>query len=201
VAVHHGAQHHVFRQLVGFRFNHQHGTFGTGHDQIQFAGLQFGGGRVEHILAIDVTDARGAHRAVKGRPDRARAAEAPISAGMSESTSGLADITVATTCTSLKKPSGKQRANRTIDQATDQRFLGRVVRLALQEAAGNAAGGIGLFLVIDSQRKEILAGLDFVLGHHGDQHHGVVHVDDDGAGGLAGNFAGFQGDCMTTVLE
>jgi hypothetical protein len=35
------------------------------------------------------------------------AAEAPIIAGMSESTSGLIDSTVAMTWTSLKKPSGK----------------------------------------------------------------------------------------------
>ena len=30
VAEHHAAQHHVFRQLEGFGFDHQHGGFGTG---------------------------------------------------------------------------------------------------------------------------------------------------------------------------
>jgi hypothetical protein len=46
--------------------------------------------------------------------------------------------------------------------------------------------------------------LTFLLlgrGHRGDQHHGAAHADHDRAGRLAGNFARFQRDFVTTVLE
>jgi hypothetical protein len=39
------------------------------------------------------------------------------------------------------------------------------------------------------------------LGHHGGQHHGVVDVDQHGAGGLAGDFAGFHRDGLVAPLE
>ena len=65
MAEYHGAQHHIFRQLVGFRLHHQHGTFGTRHHQVQLGGFQFRRGWVEHVLAVDIADAGGAHRAVE----------------------------------------------------------------------------------------------------------------------------------------
>jgi hypothetical protein len=40
-----------------------------------------------------------------------------------------------------------------------------------------------------------------ILAHHGGQHHGVVDVDQHGAGGLAGDFAGFHGDRVLAPLE
>jgi hypothetical protein len=39
VAEHHGAQHHVFGQLLRFGLDHQHGGFGAGHDQVHLAAL------------------------------------------------------------------------------------------------------------------------------------------------------------------
>ena len=54
---------------------------------------------------------------------------------------------------------GKQRPDRAVDQARDERLLLGRPALALEIAAGDAAGGEGLFLVIDGERKEIDAGL------------------------------------------
>jgi hypothetical protein len=52
VAEHDGAQHHFFRQLHRFGFNHQHGGFGAGDHQIQLAGLELRGSRIQDVLAI-----------------------------------------------------------------------------------------------------------------------------------------------------
>src|SRR5256885_6885230 len=52
VAKDHGAQHHVFRQLLRLGLHHQHGGFGTGHDQIHLRILALGLTGVEHVLAI-----------------------------------------------------------------------------------------------------------------------------------------------------
>ena len=54
---------------------------------------------------------------------------------------------------------GEERPQRTVDQPRRQRLLFRRAPFALEEAAGDLAGGVRLFLVVDGQRKEILAGL------------------------------------------
>jgi hypothetical protein len=97
----HGAEHDVFGELLGLGFDHQHGGFGAGDDQVELCALQLGLGRAQHVLAVDVADAGGADRAAEGNAGNGQAAEAPIMAGMSGSISGLQDITVQTTCTSL----------------------------------------------------------------------------------------------------
>ena len=38
VTEHNSAQHDFFGQLLGFGFDHQHGGFGTGDDQVELAG-------------------------------------------------------------------------------------------------------------------------------------------------------------------
>jgi hypothetical protein len=77
VAEHHGAQHHLFGQLVGFGLDHQHGGFGAGDHQVQLAVGQLGLARVQHVLAVDVAHARGADRAVeRDAADRQRGAGA-----------------------------------------------------------------------------------------------------------------------------
>ena len=53
----------------------------------------------------------------------------------------------------------EERPDRPVDQARGQRLLFRRPALALEEAAGDLAGGEGLFLVVDGEREEILAGL------------------------------------------
>jgi hypothetical protein len=66
-----------------------------------------------------------------GTPDSASAAEAPSIAGMSASMSGFIEMTVATTCTSLKKPSGNSgRIGRSIRREVSVSFSdGRPSRL------------------------------------------------------------------------
>jgi hypothetical protein len=64
-------------------------------------------------------------------PERVSAADTASIAGMSESTSGLSESTVATTCTSLKKPSGKSgRIGRSMSRQVSVSFsVGRPSRL------------------------------------------------------------------------
>jgi hypothetical protein len=101
VAEHHGAQHHFFRQLLGFGFHHQHGGFGAGNDQIHLRILALGLTGVQHVFAVDVTHAGCADGAVERQPDTASAAETAIMAAMSASTSGFSEMVWMTTCTSL----------------------------------------------------------------------------------------------------
>ena len=54
---------------------------------------------------------------------------------------------------------GEQRPDRPVDQARGQRLLLGRPPLALEKAARDLARSEGLFLVVDGQREEILAGL------------------------------------------
>ena len=72
---------------------------------------------------------------------------------------------------------------------------------ALEEAAGNLAGSVGLLDVVDGQRKEVLPGLGGLGGHHGGQHHGAFDRHDHGTAGLARDFTGFQHDGLVAPLE
>src|SRR5690606_16978640 len=58
------------------------------------------------------------------------------------------------------EPLWKQRPYRPVDQAAGQRFLLGSSALALEEAARDTPGGRKLFLVVDSEREEILPLLD-----------------------------------------
>ena len=74
-------------------------------------------------------------------------------------------------------------------------LLGGGPAFALDEAAGELAGGVGLLAVVDDEREEVAAvvGLAF---DGGDQDHGVAVADDDGAVGLLGEFAGFEDEVL-----
>ena len=101
----------------------------------------------------------------------------------------------------IEKPLGEQRTDRTVDQAAGQGFEFAGLGFALEEAARNLAGGVGLLDVVDGQREEILSRFGAFGGHHGGKHHGVVDVDQHGAGGLPGDLAGFHGDRVLAPLE
>ena len=111
------------------------------------------------------------------------------------------DITVATTCTSLKKPSGNKRTDRPVDQSRRQRFFFRRPAFALEEAAGDLAGSVSALLIVDGQREEVLTRLHVLLANNGNQYDGVVQIDHDSAMRLASDFAGFQGQRVTTELD
>ena len=158
-------------------------------------------GRVQHVFAVDETDACCANRAVKrqagqrqrgGRADQRRNVGADFGVGRHHRGDDLHFV---------EEAIREQRADRAVDQAANQNFTVGRAAFALEEATGDATGSVGFFLVVDGQREEILAGFDFRLGDDGDQHHGVFNVDDNGAASLAGDFAGFQGDLMAAVGE
>ena len=161
MAEHHGAEHHVFGQARSLRTRPSARPAacrrrpGSSCEVLSSVAVGF-----STILSVDDSPTRAAPIGpLNGMPESASAAEAPIIAGMSESTSLFDDITVATICTSLKKPSGKQRPDRPVDQPGGQDFFFGRTAFALEEAAGDLAGGVRAFLIIDREREEVLTRL------------------------------------------
>ncbi len=131
----------------------------------------------------------------------ASAADAPMRAGMSGSISGFKRQHRYDDLYFVVEALWKQRSDRPVDQPRGQCLLLGRTAFALEEAAGNATGGIGLLDVIDGKRKEILARPQIARGNDGRQHDRVVHVHHDGAMRLACYFAGFQRHGMGTVSK
>ena len=198
----HGAQHLVFGQLFGFRLDHQHGVFGTGHDHVQARALQLLVGRVEDVAHfVVVTDTGGADRAVKrdagygqrgGGADHRGDVRIGLLVGGNDGADNLHFVHEA-----LRE----KRADRAVDQARGQGFLLARTAFTLEEATRDATGGVGLLLVVHGQREEALARIGLLGTDHGDQDGHAIHVDQHGAGGLTGNAPGLEGDGRLTELE
>ena len=70
-------------------------------------------------------------------------------------------------------------------------------RLALDEAAGELAGGVGSLAVLDLEREEVAAG-DGITGDSGDEDGGIAETDHDRAMGLLGELSGFEDERAVT---
>ncbi len=190
MAEHHGAEHDVLGKLLGFRFDHQHRVLRAGDDEVELALRHLVEHRVEHVFVVDEADARRADRAHEGRArerQRRRGRDHRQDVGI------VLEIVRQRRHDhlGLVAPAfGEQRPHRAVDQPRDQRlFLGRAA-FALEIAAGNAARGVELLLVVDGERQKIDAFPRLLGGDDGRQHFRFAVGGDDGAVGLARDLAG-----------
>ncbi len=95
----------------------------------------------------------------------------------------------------------KQRTDRAVDQAGDQRLFFSRPAFALEVTAGDAARGIGLFLIIDGQGKEIDALAGRLGGDDGRQNDGLAIGGENSAVGLPRDFPGFQSEGTPTPVD
>ena len=140
MAGHHGLEHVVFGELLGFRFDHQHGVVRARDHEVERRGLHLVDGRVELELPVDHADAGGADRAHEGdareregRGGRDHGQDVGI---VLEVVRQHGDHDLGVVAVAL----GEQRPDRAVDQAGDQRLLLGGAAFALEIAAGNAAG-------------------------------------------------------------
>jgi hypothetical protein len=192
MAEHHRVQHHLFGELLGLRLHHHDGIGGAGHHQVEIALLHLGKGRVEDEIAVDETDPGGRDRPEerdarqrqrRGRRDHGD--DVGIVLHVVRQHRGD-DLRLAL------EALDEQRPDRPVDQPRHQRFLLGRPALALEIAAGDLAGGVGLFLVVDGEREEVEPRLGAVLGHHGGEHRRLAVGDEHRAVGLARHAAGFE---------
>ncbi|SCD23017.1 hypothetical protein BR141012304_10577 [Brucella inopinata] len=192
VAEHDGAEHDIFGQFLRFRFDHQNRFRRTGNHQIELGFRHFIDIRVQDIFAIDITDARAADRpherhARNGEGSRCRNHRQDVRVVFQiVLENGNDDLRVVLVAVNEK------RADRTVDQARNEGFVFARTAFTLEIAAGNLAGCVGLFLIIDGQRKKVLARLRFLGRNDSCENGGFAIGGKNSAVSLTGNFAGFE---------
>ncbi len=191
VTEHHGAEHDLFGQFLRFQLNHQHRILRAGDDEIELALFHLVDGRVEHVFAVAEADARGADRAHErraGQRQRGGGRHHGDDVGivlLIVREHGDDDLGVAAPAL------GEQRPDRAVDQPRRQRVLFRRAALALEITAGNAAGRVVFFGVVDGQRQKVDAGLRLLGGDDGGDDGCLTVGGDDGAVGLTRDFSSF----------
>ncbi len=201
VAEHHRAQHVVFRQFVGFGFDHQHAFVGAGDDQVQLGIGHLVQGRVEDEFTVDQADAAARDRAQERRAGNAQRGRGADHGGDVGVVFQVVGQNRADDLNFVLEAVGEQRADRTVDQARGQNLVFAGTAFTLEETTGDLARGIGLFNVVNGQGEEIDARTLGLFGNHGAEHLGLAIRGDNGAVGLAGDFAGFQGQLAPTPVN
>ncbi|OIQ77018.1 hypothetical protein GALL_412960 [mine drainage metagenome] len=201
VTEHHGLEHHVFGELIRLTLDHEHGGFGAGNDQIEARIGQFGAAGVQHEFTVDVADARCAHRAVEWQAGDGKRGAGGQQSGNIGIDVGIDRQHMDDHLDFVEKAFGKQRTDRAVDQPRGQRFVLAGAAFTLEKTAGNATRCVGLFDVIDGQREKILPRLGRARADYRGEHHGIVHIEQHGTAGLAGDFARFHRDLMASPLE
>ena len=151
-------------------------------------------GRVRDELAVNAADAERANRAAErnvGDHQRGGSAVDAEDVGIVLAIGGEKrgdDLRV------VEVALGEERPQRAVRHATGENFLFRGTAFALEVAAGDLADRGRAFAVLDGEREEILAFLDFGGGDGGDDDEGIAVADGDRAVGEVGELAGFDDD-------
>jgi hypothetical protein len=196
-----GAEHDLLGQLLRLRFDHQHGVLGARDHEVEHALVHLRGGRVQHVFAVDVADLRRADRAHEGHAgkregrgdgDHGEHVGVVLEVMLQHGHDHLRVVAVA-----LRE----ERADRTVDEAGDQRLLLGRPALALEIAAGDAAGGEGLLLVVHGEREEVDARLRLLGGDDGGEHDALAVGRENRAVGLAGDLARLEGQLAAAPVD
>jgi hypothetical protein len=185
-------EHDLLGELLGFRLDHQHGVGRAGDDEIELRFLDLVDQRVELVGAVEIADAGCADRAGERH---ARQRQGGGGGDHGDDVGVVLEVVLQHRADDLRLVPvalDEERADRPVDQARDQRLLLGRAAFALEIAAGNAAGGEGLLLVVHREREEVDPGLGRLGGDDGREHDGLAIGREHRGVGLAGDLAGFE---------
>src|SRR5882762_3220626 len=181
-------------------FHHDDGFFRAGDNDIHQAFLLVGDGGIDHQLAIEQSDADAGDGLLKRQ---VRAIRRSRGAGYGN------DIGVVLTVRGehhgdnlgfIAPRFREERAHRAINQPGSENFFFRGAAFALEEAAGNFSGGVGVFAAVHSKWKKI--AVIHRRGHaSGGQDDGVAVARGNGAVGLLCDFSGFEDERPASNLD
>jgi len=186
----------LFGNLAGESFDHADRIARRRHDEVEVALLHVGVGRQHDDLPVDATEPYRGERLeerdlrdvqCRARADHGEHVGIVLLVGGEDGRVDLHFVEVI---------GGEERTGGAIDHARGERFLRARPRLALDEAAGELAGRVGSFAVLDLEREEVPTR-DDPSGHRRAEHDRLAAANDDRAMSLLGEFSGFESDDLT----
>ena len=180
--------------FFGAGLNHDEAVFGPGDDEIQRASLALLVGRVDHVLSVDLADAHASDRLLERD---ARQRERGGGAGQCQHIRVVVGVCRQHERDNLRLVAParrKQRTDRPIDHAARQHFLFGRLAFALEKSARDAARCVGVFLVVDRQRKKVDALARVRRRAGGDENDRVALANEDRTVGLFRQLAGLEGN-------
>ncbi len=193
VAFDHGAEHDLLGELLGFGLDHHHGVRRAGHHQVELGAFEVLDGRVDGVVTILVGDPRRTDRPHEGD---ARNGEGRGGRDHRDDVGIVLEVVTENGADDLHfvlEAGGEERADRTVDETRGKGLLFRRPAFALEEAAGDAACGVALFLVVHGQREEVLPRPGLALADHGREDGGFAVGRKNRPIGLTGDPSGFEG--------
>ena len=187
-----GLHHDFLADLVGAGLDHDDffHAGGQGQGQVGLFALFLGG--VEHDLAVHIAHGHAADGAVPGNVGHGNGQGSAVHTGdlggivgvQTHDGHGDADI--------VAHILGEQRTDGTVHHAGGEDGVFAGAALTAHKAAGNAAGGVELFLKLHAQGEEVHAFAG--LFAHGDvaQHAGLAVADQGAAVGQTAQLAGLH---------
>jgi len=181
-----GVNHDIFGDLFCTGLDHHDAFRGTDNHQVQVARALLFVGRVNDELAIHTANTHRTDWSVERNVRYAQRNRRAVDAGDVRIILGVSrehhgdDLGLAT------EAFREQRTDRTVDLAAGQNFALAGTSFALDEAARNASGSVGVLAVIDGEREEVDAFARLRICAGGGQNHVVAHANDAGAVGLLG---------------
>ena len=196
-----GLDHDRLGDLLGARLDHHDGVAGAGDHEVDVGlVLRLLERRVHDELAVDATHAHGADGAVERdladaeSGGGAQRGEHVVGVLEVDRERGRHDVDL------VHETLGEQRPDGPVDLASAEDGLLARPRLALDEAAGDLAGGVVPLFDVDGERKEVLSFADVLPRDGAHEHHGVPTTNENGAVCLLGQTAGLEGDRLAPDL-
>ncbi len=187
-----GVDHRLFFHFFRARLDH-HDRFGGAYDHdVQQALAHLVVRRIDDERAVDQAHAHradGPEERNVGQRQRARRAVDAENVGIVVAVGGEHkgnDLGLAL------EALGKHGTHRPVDLAAGEHFALAHAAFALDEAAGKASTGVGVFAVVHGEREKVDAFARIGVGGRGGEHNVIAQADDGCSVGLLGQFSGFK---------
>src|SRR5438105_10740340 len=195
-------EEHVLGHLVGPGLDHRQAVLRSDDDQVERrlrpVLLK---GRVDHELAVDAADPHGSdgpeERQRRDHQRRRRAVDAQdvVRGDEIRRQHGADHLHF------VPEALRPQRPDRAVDHPGGQGCALAGAALALEEAAGDLAGGVHALLDVDRQREEVRAFAGLGPADCRGEHHRLATADDDGAVRLLRELACLERDLLVSNLD
>src|SRR5438309_4259864 len=187
-------EHGLLRHLVGARLDHQDRLLSAGDDQLEARHGLLGVRRVCDELAVHQSDPQRAYGTVERDARQAQRHGGAVHCQDVGIVLLVGGDREADDLNLVTKATGKEWADRPVNQPGRQRLFLRGRALPSEVPAGNPATRVHALAVLDREREEVLSFLPGLAGDARGEHHRATVADDDRSVSLPSNLAGLDGE-------